>query len=212
MARDDQRDQTATGSSLALSDEAGVPRTIRIASTGRRACATSGDKHSALDFARMMALPGETLDRAHEQHPPRWRRRADAQDAGDRDRRPPPAPRPPTGGTDSYRLAQVTRAIPVSQVSGAAPGGSSSAGGRRTPTRVSSAWNSIPTVGLVGQFCDYALWARDAVQVRAARAPVPNHGSLLVSRQSRWGASGMKRRSFPVDPVRSISSTSATLT
>ena len=33
-----------------------------------------------------------------------------------------------------------------------------------------------------------------------------------VVRQSSRGASGMKRRSFPVDPVRSMSSTSATLT
>ena len=34
----------------------------------------------------------------------------------------------------------------------------------------------------------------------------------LPSRQSRRGASAMKRRSFPVDPLRSISSTSVTLT
>jgi hypothetical protein len=30
----------------------------------------------------------------------------------------------------------------------------------------------------VGRFCDVALSARDAVEIRAVRAPVPNHGSL----------------------------------
>ena len=77
---------------------------------------------------------------------------------------------------------------------------------------VETQWDSIPTVGLVGQFCDYALCARDAVQVRPVPGAYAEPGCCLASRQSRWGASGMKRRSFPVDPVRSMASTSATFT
>jgi hypothetical protein len=164
----------------------GVSSPVRTTVPGHRAGEARGRARARADVASAVSCRALSAQRrSHEHH----ERPAGGTPGGDSDARgPTPIRRPgcePAGGTSGApRLVElVARPEPA----GDGRPLHSSSDQPRLPAGPS--WQPTPTGAM-------------------SCAPPPTG----TRSQSGWGASGMKRRSFPVDPVRSMSSTSVTLT